>query len=47
LVQTKAAVDALIELGDIECGDLGVVSLTVGDVLHGLSLVVSFEFHVS
>ena len=41
--------NALIELGEIECSDLGVISfdLIVGDVLHGLSLVESFEFHVS
>jgi hypothetical protein len=49
LIQTEAAVNALIEFGKIECSDLGVISfgLIVGDVLHGLSLVESFEFHVS
>jgi hypothetical protein len=46
LIQTKAAVDALIELGDIECSDFRVISfgLIVGDVLHGSSRAGSFVF---
>lgn len=39
LIQTETAMNALIELGQVERGDLGVISLILGDVLHELSLV--------